>query len=41
MSKGGSATEGEVGDVITLSNSGDYSLYKVRLTGKTLDNRFR
>jgi len=36
MSKGGSATEGEVGDVITLSNSGDYSL-EGSPTGKTLN----
>jgi len=35
MSKGGSATEGEVGDVITLSNSGDYTLGGSP-TGKTL-----
>ena len=35
MTKGGSATEGEVGDVITLSSSGDYSLGG-SLTGKTL-----
>ena len=36
MSKGGSATEGEVGDVITLTNSGDYSL-SGSPSGKTLD----
>jgi len=36
MSKGGSATAGEVGDVITLTNSGDYSL-SGSPTGKTLD----
>ena len=35
MTKGGSATEGEVGDVITLSNSGDYTLGGSP-TGKTL-----
>jgi len=35
MAKGGSATAGEVGDVITLSNSGDYTLGGSP-TGKTL-----
>jgi len=35
MSKGGSATAGEIGDVITLSNSGDYTLGGSP-TGKTL-----
>ena len=35
MTKGGSATEGEVGDVITLTNSGDYTLGGSP-TGKTL-----
>ena len=35
MTKGGSATAGEVGDVITLSNSGDYTLGGSP-TGKTL-----
>ena len=35
MTKGGSATEGEVGDVITLAGSGDYTLGGSP-TGKTL-----
>ena len=35
MAKGGSATAGELGDVITLSNSGDYTLGGSP-TGKTL-----
>ncbi len=35
MTKGGSATAGEVGDVITLSSSGDYTLGGSP-TGKTL-----
>jgi len=35
MSKGGSATAGEVGDVLTLTNSGDYTLGGSP-TGKTL-----
>ena len=35
MAKGGSATAGEVGDVITLANSGDYTLGGSP-TGKTL-----
>ena len=35
MAKGGSATAGEVGDVITLASSGDYTLGGSP-TGKTL-----